>query len=108
LNIFCGIDWAEDHHDVAVIDADGQLVIKRRITDDADGFAELLGMLESVGDTSNDPIPLAIETPRGVLVSALLGISSFSPMNLTVDEPVSLGSTRRRFRRCGVRTTERR
>jgi hypothetical protein len=71
LNIFCGIEWAEDHHDVAVIDADGQLVIKRRITDDADGFAELLGMLESVGDTSNDPIPLAIETPRGVLVSAL-------------------------------------
>ncbi|HVQ53343.1 MAG TPA: IS110 family transposase [Mycobacterium sp.] len=71
MNKFCGIDWAEDHHDVAVIDTDGQLVIKRRITDDADGFAELLGMLESVGDTSNDPIPVAIETPRGLLVAAL-------------------------------------
>jgi hypothetical protein len=59
LNKFCGIDRAEDHHDVAVIDAGGQLVIKRRIADDADGFAELLGMLESVGDTSDDPIPVA-------------------------------------------------
>ncbi|HYB36907.1 MAG TPA: transposase, partial [Mycobacterium sp.] len=38
MNKFCGIDWAEDHHDIAVIDADGQLVIKRRITDDGDGF----------------------------------------------------------------------
>ena len=47
---------------MAVIDAAGQLVIKRRITDDADGFAELLGMLESVGDISNNPIPVAIET----------------------------------------------
>jgi len=32
-------------NEVAVVDADGQLVIKRRITDDADGFAELLGLL---------------------------------------------------------------
>ncbi|MGB8388510.1 MAG: transposase [Mycobacterium sp.] len=56
---------------MAVIDVDGQLVAKRRITDDADGLAELLGMLESVGDTSNDPIPVAIETPRGLLVAAL-------------------------------------
>ena len=71
LNKFCGIDWAEDHHDIAVIDADGQLVIKRRITDDGDGFAELLGVLESVGDTSGDPIPVAIETARGLLVAAL-------------------------------------
>ena len=54
-----------------MVDADGQLVIKRRITDDAEGFAELLGMLESVGDTSGDPIPVAIETSRGLLVAAL-------------------------------------
>jgi hypothetical protein len=33
-------------------------------------------MLESVGDTSNVPIPVAIETPRGVLVSALPGMAT--------------------------------
>ena len=40
--VFCGIDWAEDHHDVALVDADGKLIGKRRIDDDAAGFALLL------------------------------------------------------------------
>jgi hypothetical protein len=37
LRLFCGIDWAEDHHDVALVDHDGTLIAKRRITDDAGG-----------------------------------------------------------------------
>ena len=24
--VFCGIDWAEGHHDVALVDEDGKLV----------------------------------------------------------------------------------
>ena len=27
----CGIDWAQDHHDIAIVDTDGQLLAKRRI-----------------------------------------------------------------------------
>lgn len=69
--MFCGIDWAEDHHDVALVDADGVLVSKRRIDDSAHGFAELLAMLADAGDTAADPIPVAIETPRGLLVANL-------------------------------------
>ena len=23
MRVFCGIDWAEDHHDIALVDADG-------------------------------------------------------------------------------------
>ncbi|RSD16607.1 IS110 family RNA-guided transposase [Amycolatopsis eburnea] len=71
MKVFCGIDWAEDHHDVALVDADGALVAKRRIDDSADGFAELLAMLADAGDTATDPIPVAIETPRGLLVAGL-------------------------------------
>jgi hypothetical protein len=37
LRLFCGIDWAEDHHDVALVDHDGTLIAKRRITDGAGG-----------------------------------------------------------------------
>lgn len=37
--VYCGIDWAEKHHDVAVVDADGMLVAKRRIADSVAGFA---------------------------------------------------------------------
>lgn len=71
MTIFCGIDWAESHHDVALVDATGHLVAKRRISDDPAGFAELLNMLAAAGDTPQQPIPVAIETPRGLLVAAL-------------------------------------
>jgi hypothetical protein len=69
--LFCGIDWAESHHDVAIIDSGGQLVAKKRITDDPAGFAELIEMLAAAGDCAEDPVPVAIETPRGLLVSSL-------------------------------------
>ena len=45
LNCYCGIDWAEGHHDVAIIDGDGKLVAKKRIGDDPAGFTALTGML---------------------------------------------------------------
>ena len=45
MNCFCGIDWAEGHHDVAIIDGDGKLVAKKRIGDDPAGFTALTGML---------------------------------------------------------------
>jgi len=68
---FCGIDWAETHHDVAIINSEGQLVTKKRIPDDPAGFAQLVDMLSEAGDNAEAPIPVAIETPRGLLVSAL-------------------------------------
>lgn len=71
MNRYCGVDWAEGHHDIAIIDTEGKLVAKRRIADDPTGFAELTAMLADVGDTADDPIPIAIETPRGLMVAAL-------------------------------------
>jgi transposase len=68
---FCGIDWAETHHDVAIINSEGQLVAKKRIPDDPAGFAQLVDMLSEAGDNAEAPVPVAIETPRGLLVSAL-------------------------------------
>ncbi|MDF3051869.1 MAG: sle [Pseudonocardia sp.] len=71
MRVFCGIDWAEDHHDVALVDAEGKLVAKRRIGDDAAGFAALLHLLAVAGDGGEEPIPVAIETSRGLLVACL-------------------------------------
>jgi transposase len=71
LDVFCGIDWAEDHHDVAVVDRDGQLLAHQRISDDAAGLARLLELLTEHGDTPDDPVAVAIETPRGLLVACL-------------------------------------
>ena len=71
MTVFCGIDWAENHHDVAVIDADGKLLAKRRIDDDAAGVHRLLELLAEMGDHPDAPIPVAIETSRGLLVACL-------------------------------------
>ena len=45
MDVFCGIDWAEDHHDIALTDRDGTLLARRRISDDAAGLASLLALL---------------------------------------------------------------
>ena len=71
MDVYCGIDWAEDHHDISVVDRDGQLLARRRISDDAAGLAALLGLLAEHGDNPGDLIPVAIETPRGLLTACL-------------------------------------
>src|SRR4029077_15637207 len=69
--VTCGIDWAQDHHDIAIVDAEGRLVAKRRIPESGAVCADLAAMLADAGDDPKDPIPVAIETPRGLLVGVL-------------------------------------
>ena len=82
MNRSCGIDWAEGHHDVAIVDGDGKLVAKKRISDDLTGFSALSDLLADSGDGPENPIPVAIETPRGLLVAALragVGLAGAQP-----------------------------
>ncbi|MFZ1175863.1 MAG: IS110 family transposase [Mycobacterium sp.] len=69
--MYCGIDWATAHHDVAVVDADGRVVARGRVGNDAAGFSQLLTLLAEAGDSAEHPIPVAIETDRGLWVAAL-------------------------------------
>lgn len=71
MKLYCGIDWAEAHHDLAVVDQDGTVVARARVGNDAAGFAELLAVLAEAGDSAEDQIPVAIETDRGLWVAAL-------------------------------------
>ena len=71
MTITCGIDWAENHHDVALVDEAGKLVAKRRIADDAQGYRQLLELLADAGDCAGEPVPVAVETARGLLISCL-------------------------------------
>src|SRR6478672_11655523 len=41
LTLYCGIDWATAHHDVAVVDDNGSVVARGRVSNDAAGFARL-------------------------------------------------------------------
>ena len=52
MSVFCGIDWAEGHHDIALVDEEGRLVAKRRIQESVAGVAELIAMLAAAGDSA--------------------------------------------------------
>jgi transposase len=68
--ILCGIDWASDHHDVALIDLEGTRLGRRRISDDAAGLGELVSLFAAHGGGPGT-VKVAIETERGLLVASL-------------------------------------
>jgi transposase len=86
MRLWCGIDWSEKHHDIAVVDDNGRLVAKQRIAESAAGFGELLELLAVHGGSSDEPLPIAIETAKGLLPAALraVGYQLFSINPLAV------------------------
>jgi len=69
--IFVGIDWAEEHHDVHVMNPDGQPLGRARVPEGIDGIARLHAL---VADHADDPaeVVVGIETDRGLLVTSLV------------------------------------
>jgi len=70
MTITCGIDWAEAHHDVAIMDSDGKILGRAKIDTGVVGFSQLLSLLAEHAD---DPtaVPVAIETDKNLIVVAL-------------------------------------
>src|SRR6476469_1422751 len=68
--IFVGDDWAEDHHDVYVMDADGVRLASRRLPE---GLAGIRGFHELVAAHVEEPsqVVIGFETDRGLWVQAL-------------------------------------
>lgn len=64
---FAGLDWASDHHDVAVVDRLGQIVLEFRFDHTAAGWAEFSERMRSYEGS-----PLALETSSGPAVDQLL------------------------------------
>ena len=71
---FAGIDWADAHHEVVVIDEEGTRVGQLRVSHSADGVKQLIVWLREMGDIATCPEHLVclIETTQGVLITALL------------------------------------
>jgi transposase len=72
--LFVGDDWAEAHHDVELIDADGRRLAKRRLAEGVDGLS---GLHELVADHLHErdapvDVVVGIETDRGPWVQALI------------------------------------
>lgn len=69
--IFVGIDWAEAHHDVCLVDQAGTVLTKRRIEEGVAGVSELHRLVsEHAAEPSQ--VVVGIETDRGLLVGALV------------------------------------
>ncbi|MGH3531455.1 MAG: IS110 family transposase [Mycobacterium sp.] len=70
MTIFVGDDWAEDHHDIHLMDADGVRVAARRLPE---GLAGIRGFHELVAAHVEAPsqVVIGIETDRGLWVEAL-------------------------------------
>ncbi len=72
--VFVGVDWAEAHHDVCVIDEAGKVLGKRRVPDGLEGVRQIH---ELVAAQTEQPerVVVGIETDRGLLVGALIAAS---------------------------------
>ncbi len=69
--IFVGNDWAEDHHDVHVMNAEGKKLAARRFSE---GVAGLSAFHALIADHAQDPaeVLVGIETDHGLWVASLV------------------------------------
>jgi transposase len=72
--LFVGDDWAEEHHDVELVDENGQRRARVRLPEGVQGIGRLheLTAMHLPEDAEPDQVVVGIETDRGPWVQALL------------------------------------
>ncbi len=72
--LFVGDDWAEDHHDIEIVDEAGRRVVRRRLPEGIVGVEALHGLIaDQLGDDDEpEQVIVGIETDRGPWVQALI------------------------------------
>lgn len=67
-DVFVGLDWAVQTHELCVIDAAGHVLGRKSFTHDRQGLADLMSWLARFGSR----VRIAIERPSGLIVDALV------------------------------------
>ena len=100
--LFLGDDWAEAHHDVELQDADGRVLVRRRLPEGVAGIAELHSLIgDHLGDDDEpDQVLVGIETDRGPWVQALVA----SGYQVWAINPVQAARYRQRHGSAGVKS----
>jgi transposase len=94
--LFVGDDWAEDHHDVEILDRDGKRLGRARLPEGMAGMTRLHEMIsEHLDDDAVNPqtgmltpgrVVVGIETDRGPWVNALIAagyqVFAINPMSV--------------------------
>jgi transposase len=72
--LFVGDDWAEDHHDIEIIDGTGRRLARRRLPEGVVGLELLHGLIaDHLGDEAEpEQVIVGIETDRGPWAQALV------------------------------------
>ena len=95
---YVGIDWADQKHDIAVVDATGyEIISNMEIPKNYCGFEQLLDTLRGLSQTTRD-FKIGIETPHNLLVDFLLDLD----YPLYVLNPVAIKGLRKQYRPSGA------
>jgi hypothetical protein len=83
--IFVGVDWAEAHHDICVLDEAGEVLARKKIPDTPVGVRALHELLAPFAEDSDEVIA-GVEKDRGLIVTAMLGanyhVYALNPMSV--------------------------
>lgn len=93
--LFIGDDWAEDHHDVELVDDEGLVLARRRLPEGVEGIAGLHALVadhlpedwaELEPEQVQALVKVGIETDRGPWVAALVaagyGVFAINPLSV--------------------------
>ena len=69
--LFVGDDWAEDHHDVQLMDEQGRCLVRQRFPEGVAGIAAFHVLIANHADDPGQ-VAIGIETDRGLWVHALV------------------------------------
>jgi len=74
LVLFVGDDWAEDHHDIEVVDERGERLVRRRLPEGVAGIEALHALIaDHLADAADlEQVVVGIETDRGPWVQTLI------------------------------------
>ena len=107
MELFVGVDWAEDHHDLCVMDAAGRVRAKGRVSDDLAGLVRAHDLIASaipsdIEDEEADRVEVVvgIETDRGLMVRALIAAG----YRVLAVNPLSVDRYRDRARVSGAKS----
>lgn len=83
---YVGLDWADQHHDVVILDEAGRQAGSRRVAHSKEGLEELKNFLLSVA-SQPDQLACIVETTHGLLITFLLeaGLPVYPVNPKTVD-----------------------
>ena len=93
--LFIGDDWAEDHHDIELVDDQGRVLARKRLPEGIEGIAGLHALVaehlpedwaEAEPEDIRAMVKLGIETDRGPWVTALVAagyeVFAINPMSV--------------------------